>query len=440
MNPRFFVLLVLVALGTACTGATHVQPLSESQQGVDPDQEEIDKLIRLSEDYHRQLRRKGLLYSDEESNRYIASIGQKLAPGFMQVGENIDFYIVKDATANAASLPNGDIYINIGLLSVAENEDQLAAIIAHEIGHVIYRHSLKSMLNRQDTRRAANIADIFLLGTGLSYITAQGSLASYSREQEREADTVSLTYMHEAGYDLQQVPEVFRIFQTLPESLTVKHSIYSSHPENRERINYLQEEVDNRFAGLSREPVKSGIFNESRSKIVEASVNIRLNDHQYELALLTLDQAEKYYKKVALIQYYRGEAYRLKADHPAKAAKEMEWLASGADGEAAQDHEAGEETSEQGSAVKQDVDYFNKHRKQHYDKARSFYFEALDLEPDLARAYKGLGLVCYSNSDYQQAIDHLSTYLEMAEAPSDRLYVKRLIRNSKRMLTKHGQE
>ena len=437
MNFRAILTLTLIAQVAACTSASHVKPLSESPQEIDPDQEEVSKLMQASDDYHQELKRKGLLYRDKETNEYINSIGRKLAPEFLTVEEDINIYILKEATANAAALPNGNIYVNIGLLAVAENEDQLAAILAHEQGHVIYRHSLKALLNRQDTRRAANIADIFLLGTGLSYISAQSSLASYSREQEREADEMSLTYVHQGGYDLRQVPEVFRIFQQLPESLTVKNSVYSSHPDNKERIEYLEKKIRDEYPGIEREPVRSAAFDNIRQKIVETNVKIRLHDHQYELAWLTLEQAEKYYRKAALIEYYRGEVYRLKADNPEKAAKEMEWLGMSEKEQSLLDDELEAEQVEESAqkrAGKKDLDYYIDNRADHYKKAESFYYDALQIKPDLAVAHKGLGLVCYSNKDYQQAVQHLTTYLDRAEAPGDRLYINRIIRNSKKNL------
>ena len=65
---------------TACTSASHVKPLSESPQEFDPNQEEVSKLMLASEAYHEELKRKGLLYSDEETNTYVNRIGSKLAP------------------------------------------------------------------------------------------------------------------------------------------------------------------------------------------------------------------------------------------------------------------------------------------------------------------------------------------------------------------------
>jgi len=345
-----------IVLGTACTSAGHVKPYTDSPQQHDPDAEVQAKLNQKSAELHEELKRRGLLYRDQEANQYINQIGQNLTPDFMKESNPVHFYIIKNATANAMALPDGSIYVNIGLLSVVENEDQLAAILAHEISHVVQRHSLKSTLNLQDTILAANIADIFLLGTGLSYASAMGSLAGFSREQEKEADLVSLTYMHKAGYDLNQAPIVFRLFQALPGSMTTNNTVYSSHPENMERVSYLEDIVKDSYTGLLTEPRKPEIFDKTRAKIVEINVQIRLRSNQYALALYTLDRAEAYYKKAPLIQYYRGEAYRLMADNPQKAAVESKWLAE-------------ESNSEQ------DLDYFIQNQQAHYKKAESFYFK-----------------------------------------------------------------
>lgn len=418
-SVMFFVRSVIASLvivvATACTTGSHVKPLTGESLEHDPDAEAQAKLEQKSVELNKELKRRGLLFSDEEANEYINQLGYKLAPEFFETNESLHFYIVKNATANAMALPNGDIYINIGLLSVVENEDQLAAVLAHEISHVVQRHSLKSMLNREDTILAANIADIFLLGTGLSYVSAMGNLASFSREQEKEADLVSLTYLYKAGYDLNQAPVVFKLFQALPDSMKAKNSIYDSHPDNLERVRYLEEIVKDSYTGLITKPRTPEIFNKTRAKTVVSNVKIRLRNHEYKLALYTLKQAEAYYKKAPLIQYYRGEAYRLMAENPKKAADESERL-------------------KDESKNKQDIDYFTQNKQLHYRKAESLYLEALDMQPGLAVAYRGLGLVEYSNQQYEEAVKYFNTYLEMSEKPDDSLYIKRLIKNSNRRM------
>jgi len=414
MYLKFIFIFVLLALGTACSSVGNVKSFSDSPQGVDPNHAKSYALNELSNNFRKDIKRRGMLYSNKEANQYINAVGQKVAPEFMKVNNRLNFYITKDSAANAMALPNGDIYINIGLLSVIENEDQLAVILAHEVGHVVHRHSLKSVLNHENTKLAANIADIFLLGTGIGNIPAASSLASFSREQEKEADILSLSYLYKAGYDLRQAPEVFNIFKALPESLTVKDSAYSSHPANMERSRYLKKIINDTYPALKSKLTASEKFDKIRVEVVETNVKIRLRHHQYELALLTLEQAEIYYKKAALIQYYRGEVYRLKADNPGKAADEVEWLAAGSVEEAEE---------------RRDLEYFIKNKLVNYDKARSYYSEALEMKEDLALAHKGLGLVDYSNDKYEKAKMHLNTYLEMSGSPSDDMYIKRLIRN-----------
>src|SRR5690606_30961049 len=99
---------------------------------------------------------------------------------------------LKNPVANAMALPNGDIYFTIGLLVALNSDDQLAAVMAHEIGHVVAQHSLKTVREREGKKLTANIADIFLLGTGIAFLPAMSSLASFSRDQEKEADLFGL--------------------------------------------------------------------------------------------------------------------------------------------------------------------------------------------------------------------------------------------------------
>ena len=101
------------------------------------------------------------------------------------------------------------------------------------------------------------------------------------------------------------------------------------------------------------------------------------------------------------------------AKNPKKAAEESEWL-------------TGENKNEQ------DLNYFIKNKHQHTKKAESYYLDALTMKPGLAPAHKGLGLLDYSAGKFTQAIKRFETYLDQAEQPEDRLYIKRMLRNSKR--------
>jgi len=414
--------LFALCLLAGCTGATHIKALSKDSNN---NYSESDKLLiaslkKQSDDLHIELKKRGLIYSDKESNEYISSLGRNLAPEFMTGGNVLKFYIIKDATANAMALPNNNIYLNIGLLAVVESEAQLATILAHEISHVIQQHSLKSRLNRQETILAANIADIFLLGTGLSYLPAISNISSFSREQEKDADLLGLKHLRNAGYDLNQAPDVFKVFQTLPEVTTIEGSAYSSHPQNKQRIELIEKVVNEQYTGYNPHHKESEAFTKIRKKVVETHVKIRLHNNQYELALNTLDKAEAYYSKAALIQFYRAEAFRLKADNPRKAAEEIKWL-----------YPEFQETK--------NIEYFIKNKPANYQKAESLYNDAIKMNPNLSLSYRGNGLLNYSNNNYTAALSNLNKYLELNKKPEDSLYIKRLIRNINRKLgSKHN--
>src|SRR6478672_6019081 len=99
----------------------------------------------------RRLEREGLLYVDEATNNYLQRIGLTLVPRDQKL-EHVQwkFRVLRDPVPNAFALPNGSIYVNTGLIALLDNESQLAAMLAHEITHVLKRHTyLQNRSNRK---------------------------------------------------------------------------------------------------------------------------------------------------------------------------------------------------------------------------------------------------------------------------------------------------
>jgi Zn-dependent protease with chaperone function len=99
----------------------------------------------------RRLEREGLVYADAATNAYLQRIGETLLPRDQHL-ENVQwkFRALRDPVPNAFALPNGSIYVNTGLIALLENESQLAAMLAHEITHVLKRHTyLQNRSNRK---------------------------------------------------------------------------------------------------------------------------------------------------------------------------------------------------------------------------------------------------------------------------------------------------
>jgi len=189
----------------------------------------------------------GGAYDDPELNRYISSIGNFLAQTSERPDLDYTFTILDTPVVNAFALPGGYIYITRGLLTLAENEAEVAGVLGHEIGHVTARHTAE----RYGQTVAANVAGVGL-GVLLGGEAAQAGsalggllLRSYSREQEFESDMLGGRYLARAGYDtkamagfLSQLQAHSRLEAELagqPEKAD-SFNIMQTHPRTADRI------------------------------------------------------------------------------------------------------------------------------------------------------------------------------------------------------------
>lgn len=401
---RVFGALVFAALLSACASVSNIKPLTE--EGIDQSEyaEDIARLKQESEWLHGEFKRKGLLYRDQQSNDYIRGLAQRIAPDLADSDVFINIYYVKNATPNAIALPNGDIYLFSGLMALVQNEDQLATVVAHEIGHVVHQHGLKGAINRRHTVVAAHITNIFLFGTSLAYLPAGASLASFSRNMEQEADQIGLTYMHAAGFSVNESVKVFERFGALPKANSIAGSIYSSHPKNQQRIEYLSQTIEEHYPQPHAKQASDG-FEQIRARMVELNVKLRLRAKQYQMALDLLDEAQTYYDQNEKITYYRGEVYRLMAEYPESAAKERAWL-------------------QERSVREEDRQTFRDQVPENRGKALQLFSELEGSATAPMEVHRGLGLIYLAQENNAQAKQHLQVYLDQPTAPKDRLFIQ----------------
>ncbi len=212
-----------------------------------------EKDVELGRKYAPLLERElGGRLPEESLQSYINQIGQRLA-GFCQRPDlAYHFAAIEEGGANALALPGGYVYITRDLLKEFKTEAQLAAVLSHEIGHVVARDTLVAMSEQigmtaiMVAAQAGGSAD---LARGTRFVTAVLSL-QYSREDEREADLAGLTYMTQAGYDPNAMIEVMQILEQLQTLRPIE--FFSTHPNPESRIAYLQERIARRYASLPR--------------------------------------------------------------------------------------------------------------------------------------------------------------------------------------------
>ncbi|MBD0371252.1 MAG: M48 family metalloprotease [Pyrinomonadaceae bacterium] len=211
--------------------------------------------IKLGNQLDVEIRKKSEITT--EGQERVNRIGNRVARASLRPNMVYRFHIIRDREVNAYSAPGGHVYITTALLAMA-NDDELASVLSHEIGHVVARHSLKTI---QQSQFLGGIADLIGSVTGVAgqeageigkaaaSIVAGGLLASHNREEEREADFLGVNGMVRAGFNPQGMITMFqkiqRVSQTNPDLLG---SLFSDHPDVQERIANTRYEI-NRLRG-----------------------------------------------------------------------------------------------------------------------------------------------------------------------------------------------
>ncbi|PCJ69657.1 MAG: peptidase M48 [Rhodobiaceae bacterium] len=198
---RLDVLGSLVALGIALAGCS-TNPETGVQELVFVDAEEEAAIGALA--HPRILKAYGGAYGENGIDAYVVSLVQRIAASSAQPERRYTVTVLDSPVANAFSLPGDYIYVTRGLLAMANDEAELAGVLAHEMGHVNARHAAQRRTASAGTSILGALAGVFLGKTVVDGVLSQGAkglLAGYSRAQEREADLLAVGYLAQAGYD-----------------------------------------------------------------------------------------------------------------------------------------------------------------------------------------------------------------------------------------------
>jgi len=194
------------------------------------------------------------IYHDSALTAYVNSIGQRLVNVLGSPPVTFQFHVVDMAEPNAFALPGGYIYISRGLLSLVNDEAELACVMGHEMIHVTKRHSVKQMKKSifpAILHIPGAVVGIFNqdLGRIINTPVSFGSelfLSNYSRKQESEADKYGIKIASQAGYDPSKLAVILNNISKDVEQLTgeeEKRSYFSSHPFTPKRIDHIEKEL-----------------------------------------------------------------------------------------------------------------------------------------------------------------------------------------------------
>ncbi|MGA2553867.1 MAG: M48 family metalloprotease [Smithella sp.] len=218
----------------------------------------IEDERKLGREFYDQMEQHHLILKNEVLNGYVTKIGNLIQAQANKVPFEFHFVIIDSNAINAFNTPGGYVYINKGLISAAENEAELAAVIAHELGHANGRH-VADMIEKSKKLNvvtlAAIIAGAFLGGGGeataaiaaFSVAGASSLSLKFSREHEEEADRLGLGYLVAAGYHPAAMSDFLRILKRYEYYSKSMPSYLQTHPGTDVRIFYIDSLISTQY-------------------------------------------------------------------------------------------------------------------------------------------------------------------------------------------------
>ena len=267
--------------GAALPARYDVSQIGKRNVGSGLDFYSLDREVGLGHQLSLEIERQARLVTDPVITEYINRIGQNLVRN-SDARVPFTIKVLDNDEVNAFALPGGFFYVDSGLILAADNEAELAGVMAHEIAHVAARHATKNM-TRAQIWNMASVPLIFIGGPVAFAISEVAGLAvplgflKFSRDAEREADLLGLQYDYASGYD----PEAFvEFFEKLKVDEKKKQSFvakaFATHPMNADRIKVAQDEIRKYLPDRDEYVVNTSEFEDVKQRLASLENSRRL--------------------------------------------------------------------------------------------------------------------------------------------------------------------
>lgn len=302
----------LVALGAGCmhcatwAQSRWVAPARFAKPDLASDEGGLWALMDREE---TRLRRSPFMLRDAPLRDYLQGIVAKLAG---EHAVDIRVYPVRTPFFNASMAPNGMMQVWSGLLLRVDNEAQLAAVLGHEIGHYLQRHSLERLRDVKARSAFSTFIGMFGVVGLVGQMAALAGAFGFSREHEREADVIGLQLMRQSGYDTR---EASKIWDNLRAEAAAAHDpakgspMFATHPASEERsaiLSRLAEADGGGFQGTTE-------LGDRLAGLQQLMLEDELRRGQHGETLVLLDRLIERSPQRSDLRYFRGETRRLRA-------------------------------------------------------------------------------------------------------------------------------
>jgi hypothetical protein len=457
MFPRKPTYLIVAAL-SFCIVFTSVDPVALAQkkkapvEATPPPLREEFKFGDLDLEVLEQadlldvrLERDGLVLADESANAYLRRIGRSLIPPDLEL-ERVSwrFRILRDPQPNAFALPNGSIYVTTGLMTLIDNESQLAAIIAHELTHVMRRHTY--VHNRSNRKKFMTmnvmaavgayapggiVGAVIMVVTTVAPFIMIATIYGYSRDLEREADLKGIDMMISAEYPPEEMVNVMKLLDKDFEGENIR-LFYNDHPSLDERIKYLSgylgARADKVTPQMELHRERTAYF-QNVEPVMRHDLQLAINAGRARSAVYLAQRLVDFHADSENL-FWLAESYRtLGPRAPQLTEKE---LSNSAKKDAAKKSlkRTTEEEERDLLATPAGKDNWQRHQQM----AEDLYRRALNAENPVPVAHRGLGMLYEKLERRSDAAAEYEKYLELSPTATDRARIQRRIDTLKEKL------
>jgi predicted Zn-dependent protease len=264
-----------------------VNAIGDRSVGKGLDFYSLEREIALGKQLAQEVDKSAKFINDPVVTEYVNRVGQNLVRN-SDARVPFTIKVIDSDVVNAFALPGGFFYVNSGLILHADEESELAGVMAHEIAHVCARHGTKQATKGEIVNLASIPAMIFIPYTWAGYAIYQGmnfaiplTFLKFSRDEEREADYLGIQYMYKAGYDPNSLVSFFEKVETdeKKEPGTIP-KVFSTHPPTPDRIEAIQKEIATILPARDQYIVSTSEFDsvKHRLQLIEANVKVKNNN------------------------------------------------------------------------------------------------------------------------------------------------------------------
>ena len=391
--------LLLLPVVAGCSGSRPAESAVPLPGGLSPSEQ---KLWTTSAHEVERLQRSGLLYyGDSALTDYVQAVGMRVVPQPSGVPATFRFHVVMDPEANAFALPDGNVYVHLGLLARLQREDQLAQVLGHEVRHVTGRHAA---VGYDQARGIAGATQVLGLAAAIGFgavggggmvqfwgnvsqlglaLTASAAINGHGRAAEEDADLYAVHAMDAEGYDLCAATELFELLLAEHGQASAASTFfYGSHPQLTKRMAYSRERAEELHGGdLACEAApRDSVYLARTAGVRAAQVELWVRSERFDRALQAANRALAVDSTGAYLRYWRAEALRLGTD----------------------------------DAASQQL-------------AEDEYWHAAELDTTYAAPYRGLGLLAEADGDTEAAVEAYEYYLYLDPEANDRRFIRHRI-------------